>query len=188
MTAFPLLPIKFDVAPLLAELDANPDLWGSIDLRKATPGTPHREMTDIWVRYNDVAPYRRRGSFMGFNDPHVPVWYPAWARLPALRPIIAKLMAKLQGEMLGGVLITRVPAGGKIEPHVDTGWHVDYFQKFYVALKSLAGAALCVEGEEITPPVGSVHFFDNRQEHWVRNEGDGERMTLIVCIRTDQFR
>ena len=39
------------------------------------------------------------------------MFYPAWHALPHLRPIVFGLMARLEAVQLGGVLITRVPAG-----------------------------------------------------------------------------
>lgn len=177
-----------DVAPLNAQLDAHPELWDSITLRKTAPGTPHSRMSDIWVRYNDLAPFFASGDLSGLNDPHVPIWYPAWSALPALRPIIFDLMARVQGEMLGGVLMTRIPSGEGIAPHVDRGWHVDYYDKFYVSLKSAPGAVFACEGEALNPKVGDIYRFDNRVVHWVENASGEDRVTLIVCIRTDMFR
>jgi hypothetical protein len=180
-----------DVKPLNAEIAAHPELWDQVTLRKTAPGTPHRAMSDIWVRYNDVKPFLAKGDLSTFNDRHVPIWYPAWRALPALRPIVFGLMARVEGEMIGGVLITRIPPGGGIEPHTDRGWHVDYYEKFYVALQSEPGALfLCQHGgerEALNPAPGEIHLFDNRKEHWVDNRSDQDRVTLIVCIRTSLF-
>lgn len=178
-----------DVGPLLRQIDANPALWNANSSRKERAGSPHTAMSDIWVRYN--SPERARPDFSGFNDEHVPSWYPAWHALPALRPIIFDLMAKVRGEMLGGVLITRIPPGCGISPHVDEGWHVEYYEKFYVSLQSGPGAEFCCsEGgvtESLNPKAGECWLFDNRKLHWVVNDSGKDRLTLIVCIRTDLF-
>ena len=169
---------------------ASCDLWNAQPWRKTL--SAHRQMDDIWVRYNDIAPFVARGSMDGFNGPHIPVWYPAWHALPALKPIVHGIVSRVQGEMLGGVLITRVPPGGEIARHVDSGWHVDYFDKFYVCLKGHEGATFSCEHdgaiEHLSPRPGDLHRFDNRKPHWVTNKGPGERMTLIVCVRTEMFR
>lgn len=178
-----------DVAPLIAAIDAQPELWDSHRERKESDGSPHARMSDIWIRYNDKARYKDRESF---NAEHVPVWYPAWHALPELRPIIFGLMAAVDGEMLGGVLITRIPPGGGIAPHVDQGWHVEYYDKFYVSLRSDPGAEFwCDHGciaEALNPKVGDIWRFDNRKNHWVENNSSTDRVTLIVCIRTDKFK
>lgn len=188
MSRFLKIAEDVDVAPLIAQIDACPELWGQFGWRKNIPDGPHAGMTDIWVRYNDSRPFEARGDFKGFNDEHESVWYPAYYALPAMREIIFPLMAAVEGERLGGVLITRIPPGCGIAPHRDAGWHVDHYDKFYVQLKSRPGAVFCCEGEVNRPVPGDVYRFDNRVLHWVKNESDGDRMTLIVCIRTSKYR
>ena len=172
-----------NVAPLVYQLEAHPELWNQFGFRKGQDA--HKEMSDIWVRYN-------RPELIGkpeFNDQHIPVWYPAWEVLTELRPIIFGLMADVQGEMLGGVLITRIPPGKGIGPHVDKSWHVDYYRKYYVSLKSAEGAMFCSKtaygGEEaLNPKPGEIWEFDNHYLHWVDNRSHEDRITLIVCIRS----
>ncbi len=180
-----------DVEPLVRQLDQNPALWDAIDRRRVAEGTPHGGMKDIWVRYNDHRPFAERGNWTGFNDAHVPIWYPAWDALPALRPIIFGLMAAVEAEMLCGVLITRIPPGEGIKRHTDDSWHVRYTDKLYVCVKSEPGAVFGAEdesgAEELAPVPGEVHLFDNRLPHWARNESSGDRVTLIVCVRTEMF-
>lgn len=181
----------FDVKPVLAELEAHPELWDQHTIRKTAPGTPHSRMSDIWVRYNDVAPFKASGDYSTFNDAHVPVWYDAWEKCPSLHDIVFSLMRIVEGEMLGGVLITRIPAGLGIDPHRDAGWHVDHFDKFYVSLQSPVGAVFGTEvggeSEVLSPKAGECFLFDNRKMHWVSNTSNADRITLIVCIRTEKF-
>lgn len=185
---FELIADGLNVAPILAELEAAPELWNRHTRRKEAPGTPHSGMADIWVRYNDAAPYEASGDWSGFNDSHVPVWYPAWDKLPSLKPVVFQLMAHLSGEMLGGILITKIPSGGVIEPHTDDGWHVQYYDKFYLSLKSKPGCSFwAMHGgvrEELQPKPGEIWLFDNRKEHWVTNDSDEDRITVIICIRS----
>jgi hypothetical protein len=173
-----------DVAPLLAEMDARPELWGQYGWRKTCGDGPHREMTDIWVRYNKPEKIGKPD----FNAEHDAVWYPAYQALPSIRGIIYPLMAMVEGERLGGVLITKIPPGAGIAPHVDSSWHVDYYDKFYVSLKSEVGADFCCGEERLNPKVGEVWRFDNRLRHWVENKSGDDRITLIVCIRTHKYQ
>lgn len=175
-----------DVSPLLAQIDANPQLWDAHGQRKNGFGSPHSRMSDIWVRYNDIArldPANPRA----FNNEHVPVWYPAWQVLTELQPIVFDLMAKVRGEMLGGVLITRIPAGEGIAPHIDEGWHVEYFDKFYLSLRSAPGANFICDHagvlERLNPLPGDIYEFDNHKRHWVENNSASDRITAIICIR-----
>ena len=178
-----------DVEPLREQLAENPILWNMHGNRMARPNNPFAASDDIWGRYNDIS--KARPDFSGFNDEHVPVWYPAWHTLPALRPIVFGLMARVEGEMIGGVLITRVGPGREIKPHTDSGWHVNYFSKFYIAIDNDPGACFYCEHEGVTeelcPEPGSIWYFDNRKLHWVTNASGKARQTLIVCIRTAMY-
>jgi hypothetical protein len=184
MRHFSLIRKGIHVNPVLAQIAEHPELWNAHTGRKLRPGSPHVQMSDIWVRFNDLA---KCPDFAKLSDEHVPIWYPAYAALPALRPILAELMARVQGEMLGGVLITKVPPGGEIAPHADSSWHVEQYEKYYVSLQSAPGAVFgCLhEGvqEELSPQPGECWLFDNRKRHWVKNESSIDRITLIVCIR-----
>lgn len=180
---------NFDIEPLKLQLEENPSLWNQQTSRRDRTGSPHTEMSDIWVRYNDIA--KAKPDFAGFNDEHVPVWYPAWHKLWALRPIIFGLMTRVQGEMIGGVLITRIPSGQGIAPHVDEGWHVEQYDKFYISVESGPGAEFWCDHEGVkeclNPKPGECYLFDNQKLHWVVNNSGGDRVTAIICIRTEMF-
>jgi hypothetical protein len=185
---FELIRQGVDVAPLVRALERHPELWDADTLRKTGRGSPHGGMSDIWVRYNDKRPFEASGDFSAFNHAHDSTWYPAYYALPQLKPLIFDLMRQVEGERLGGVLITRIPSGCGIAAHVDRGWHVDYYDKYYLSLKSEPGANFHCGDEYINPRVGDIWRFDNRVEHWVENKSASERMTLIICIRSDRER
>jgi len=175
--------LTVDVKPLKEQLDINTNLFDRYNMRRTMPGSPHSEMEDIWIRYNDIQPFLEKGSFEGFADEHDSIWYPAYLDLPAVRQIIFDIMAAVDGERLGGVLITKLPPGGKIAAHTDSGWHAAYYQKFYVPIKNAPGATFNFEDGVIDPTEGDVYFFDNSQLHWVENNSDQDRIAMIVCIR-----
>ena len=176
---------EVNITPLLVELRSNPQLWNRHRMRKDREESPHSQMNDIWLRYNDISKYEP--PYEGINDEHDSVWYDAYYCLPSAREIIFNIMATAYGERLGGVLITQIPPGGEIKPHADDGWHVRYYDKFYVSLESGPGANFYCEDEVICPNPGDVYWFDNTKMHWVINESNTDRTTLIVCIKTHRF-
>lgn len=169
---------------MLLQLEENPCLWNQRPERRDAPNSPHKAMSDIWLRYN--TPEEIPSGH--FHDMHYPVWYPAWPVLTSLHSIVWELMTLTRGEHLGGILITRIPPKGRIEPHVDRSWHVDFFNcKCYLSLKSQPGADFFIGDEVLNPKAGEVWRIDNRERHWVINDSADERMTLIVCIRSGLF-
>jgi mannose-6-phosphate isomerase-like protein (cupin superfamily) len=176
-----------DTAPLLLEIARQPKLWNRHTVRKTAPETPHASMDDIWLRYNDEKPFKESGDWSKFNDPHDAIFYPEWFALPSVRPIVYNLMARVQATRLGGVMITRIPAGGRIEPHADDGWHATYYNtKLYVVLQSNPQCVNRVEDEKVSMAPGEVWYFDNLKEHEVVNDGPDDRITLIVCLRCER--
>lgn len=105
-----------DVLPLLMALKSHPELWDQNTLRTTHPGTPHTQVSDIWLRFNDL-----QAGVTAVADEHDSVNYPAFFALPQARPLIFGLMARVEGERLGRCLITKLPPGGRIEPHEDGG-------------------------------------------------------------------
>lgn len=176
-----------DVMPLLLELHRQPHLWDRNPARLSENG-PHRETHDIWIRYKDETENKASNDYRNFGDPHDGSWYPAYYALPSLRQMIFTLMARVEGERLGGVLLYTIPPGKQIYPHTDTGWHVDYYDKFNICLQSNPKAAFYYEDEAMFANPGDVHRFRNDVEHWVKNEGIEDHIVLTVCIRTHNYQ
>lgn len=168
-----------DVLPLLMALKSHPELWDQNTLRTTHPGTPHTQVSDIWLRFNDL-----QAGVNAVADEHDSVNYPAFFVLPQARPLIFGLMARVEGERLGRCLITKLPPGGRIEPHEDGGSHAAYFERFHIVLQSQPGNAFRCGDETIGMRPGEVWWFDNAVEHEVINNSSDDRIHLIVDIRT----
>lgn len=174
-----------NVSGLCAAIKRQPELWNLRKLRAEHPQSPHRDVHDIWLRYNDWKNYQNE-DVSTFNKEHDSVWYPEFRALPQARSLIFRVMNLVDAERLGGVLITKIPAGKQCFPHVDGGWHAGYYDKYAVQLDSHPGQAFCYEGESLDAAPGDVYWFRNDVKHWVVNPTDFDRMTMIICIRSDR--
>ena len=170
---------RFNVTDLAAQVDAHPELWDQNTLRTGWKEGPFTETSDIWVRYGDD-PETMAGE-------HFPVFYPAWYALPALQPIVFHLMAGLRATTLGGVMITRIPPGGKIPSHTDKGgWHAEFYPlKVYVVIRSNPQVVNRYEDETYHLAAGEAWLFNNLVTHSVENHGDTDRIAAIVCMRNE---
>lgn len=179
----PIWPVTsgFDVGPLVEQLQAHPEVWNTHRERTEQYGTPHNGVSDIWVRYNAWDHYT--GDWAAFHEPHESVWYPVVADIPAAWSLARKVKRLAGAETLGGVLITKIPPGGRVEPHVDGGWHAAHYRKLAVQVKGNQDQAFCFEDAQLRAEPGEVYEFDNSQRHWVVNDSDTDRITLIVCVR-----
>ena len=176
-----------NVLPLHNAILRNETLWNRYPER-AFKGSPHEDVDDIWVRCNHRSAWDKDHpeKFMARHDS---VWYPEYYELKhALDPILFPLMANVQAERLGGILITRVPAGKSVKPHIDPGWHAAYYDKYAVQIASTPSQKWCNEdGEMVTLP-GDVYWFANNVQHWVLNESEFDRITLIVSLKHTKTR
>lgn len=177
-----------NVAPLVGEIEKQPELWDQNRFRTYAPGqssvNPHQRIQDIIVRFNDWRNWT--GDRMKFNERHESVWWAAYEKLPYVKPLVFDLMRMYEAESLGMVLITRIPPHCEVAKHTDAGWHAQQYLKFAVQLKSAPSQKFCYDGYSIETAPGDLYAFDNSKPHWVENPTDQDRWTLIICLRLQQ--
>lgn len=178
MSPIRLIAEGVDVSWMQAALAEHPELWNQRTERTAAFDSPHHGLDDIWARFADPKTMREDGS-------HDSVWYPCADVLP-VREIVHPLMAAVRGERLGGVLITRIKPGQVCKPHTDPGWHARYYDKFAVQIEAAPEQAFHFVGQSLVTKPGDVYWFDNSHTHWVTNDSQVDRITLIVCIKTER--
>lgn len=169
---------------LLRQLEANPQLWNQNPERKIGVASPHAQMSDIWLRFRDKS---ELNEVRNYGEPHIPRWYPSADKLTEIKRIALDMMAQFRAVQLGGILITKIPPGGKILPHDDRGrWHPEFFNtKIYIPLKSNLGCVNICEDDSVNMKAGEVWTFDNLKTHSVENNGDTDRITLIISMRCE---
>jgi len=183
MKAFNKIASGLNIKPALNELYENYHLFGENNARKDA-GPVHAEMDDIWFRYGDTSEMAKTGDYSKIADEHDSIWLQG---LPECRKLCFDVMAMVDGERLGGILITKLPIGGKIQPHTDAGWHAEYYDKYYIPIQNADGAIFGFECGNIEPNEGDVWAFDNSYLHWVENNSNEERIAMIICIKQSKF-
>lgn len=179
MRNFQQLAAGVNTLPLLHTVQRQPTLWNENKLRTTFENSPHCEADDIWLRFNEVGEDASK-----VMDEHESINYPAMFKLPQVRPIIYDIMRLVEGERLGRVLITRIAPGKQIYPHVDSGSHAEYYDRYHVMLANPRGSNFHCGSESVFMAPGDVWWFNNSIEHAVINHGDSDRITMIVDIRT----
>ena len=183
MRYFQMIAQGIDTLPLLLDLHRQPALWDQHRARTA-PDSPHREVSDIWCRFR---PATELVSVASYAEPFTPVFYPAWYVLPHLRPLVMALMTRLEAVQLGLVLITRVPPGCQVYPHHDRGrWGAEFFQaKVAVPLTTNPACSNTCADERVVMGLGDAWLFENQVEHATVNDGETDRITLLVSMRAE---
>lgn len=172
------LPLSFDVQALKKWLEKC-NLWDEWPQRRLG-NSPHKDMVDIWVRYNDPKKFKDIANLASFSEKHESVWL---KNIPEVKEICGAIMGFTSGQKLGGVLITKLPPGKNISAHIDTGWHAKHYDKYFVAIKNEPGASFDFEKVSVDPKEGDVYAFRNDVMHSVSNNSNVDRIAMIVCIK-----
>lgn len=179
-----------DVIPLAQAIMRQPELWNANTLRTTHPATPHSQVEDIWLRFNDLTLHEKKvqetgdlNEYAGVIDEHESICYPAWFKIPAAQLIIFDLMRRVNGIRLGRVLVTRLAPGKKIAPHVDSGSHAEYYERYHCVIQNLPGSIFRAGNETVCMKSGELWWFNNQAEHEVINNSADDRLTLIIDIK-----
>jgi hypothetical protein len=182
-----------NVMAAMHEITLNPNFWNAYTLRTSHELTPHKFVDDIWLRFNDLEPYKAAPAVDGLTayakliDEHESICYPAWWALPECKRLAMTVFHAVQGERLGRVLITRLAPGDHIEPHVDGGSHAAYYERAHLVLQGLPGSLFyCGEDEEaeqVQMMTGELWWFNNAKTHSVQNNSATDRIHMIIDYR-----
>lgn len=179
MKNFYKLADNMDIRPLMVALKVNSDLWNKNTLRTKHKGTAHEHVEDIWLRFNEIV-----DNAINVVDDKECINYPAIYRLPEARNLILWLMTRVSGEQLGRCLVTKLKPGSRIHPHTDMGAPADYYERYHIVLSGHKGSVFRAGDEQVTMLTGEVWWFDNQQEHEVRNNSEDDRIHMIIDIRS----
>lgn len=183
MKYFQQLAAGINVTPLLNALQRQPELWNEHPIRTKHPGTAHADVGDILLRFNDYSEFERTGDPTTVTDDKECIAFPAWEKLPQIRPIIFDLMRTVEATRLGRVIITKLPPGKTITPHVDGGAPATYYERFMVALQCQPGAVFHIGNESVNFRSGDVWHINNKVEHSVVNNSADDRIVCIIDLR-----
>ena len=178
--------IVVDTGEVIKVLSKYPYLWNRHTLRTENANSPHYGCDDIWVRFNDIENLDLDNP-LSMHDKHESVWYVSPLAIP-IADIVKQILhfdSSNCNDELGGRLITRIPAGGKVLRHNDAGrWHAEYYKdKYLISLVADENQAFCYDNERHVTQVGHVYKFNNLADHWVENNSDKDRISLIICTR-----
>ena len=101
------------------------------------------------------------------------------------RGLLEPVLAQAVGDygyargMFPRVMLARMPAGGVIHPHIDANPAAKWPHKIHVPLTTNAGVVSFFGGQERYLPPGEAVDVNNLGPHWVRNDGDSDRIHLI---------
>jgi mannose-6-phosphate isomerase-like protein (cupin superfamily) len=178
-----------DILPLALAIKRRPELWREDTYLRDYPQGPFGEIESIMLRFPVKSVYETEEEVkkhLSTYDQHESIDYPPYKVLPEARILIMQLMSRVAGERLGRCMVNKIAPGGRIYPHADTAAHAAYYDRFHIVIASNEQSHFRCGDEVLNMRVGEVWWFDNAVEHEVRNEGQTDRIHLIVDIRTSK--
>ena len=165
-----------DPAPLMTELEGLGAVWAeqtgrqsAVAVRKEALAVPLRGL----VKSAQAGRPRR--------DVHESRWTSGSYRLPLFQEFLKQVAAEEDG-VLGRAKIVCLPAGRQVFPHSDRGEYYKVRNRYHFVLKSTHGSSLRAGDEEVRMQEGELWWFDNKQEHEARNDGQADRIHLIFDL------
>lgn len=163
---------KFDIAAAQQALEDYDEMFGKIDLREKFPGSPHPNTQTLYLRMpDDLDPH------IIFNSLQVDDW--PMMTVEEFRDLVIQIN-QVVDEPLARVLIVKLFPGGTISSHIDEGIYSDSTNRYHLVLKTNPRAFLKINDEVEHLEEGWLYSFNKHLLHSGANEGDTDRIHLIV--------
>jgi hypothetical protein len=170
------------IGPLVALLDQHEEWFHEITIRQDFIGSAHHATQCIFLRGPD--------DFLSFfalpsRD------YPRLADcIDALQPILTPLLEATECCDLGRVMIARLPPHKWLDWHRDEGDYAAHYSRFHCVLTDNARCRFEAGDDIMTSDptrVGNWFWFNHRVPHSASNDGDTDRLHLIVDLVSPHF-
>lgn len=161
---------NINVQPLLRQINDHPELWNTDSVRTSVAATVHYNVDDIILRYT--------GRGENWNSAALNI-------LNEAQPIVFRLMARVWGELLGRVIISKLPPGKIIPKHKDR-MPINapmFYQRFQIPIVGEPGVEFHIEDEQLYLEPGKAYWIANTLDHWVINNSNRDRISMVVDIR-----
>ena len=177
MAHFTRIARNIDTAPLLAELDAAPDMW-LVDTSRQRKVRCQRNTRNIFLR----APKKPLPpGATNTNDVHESRIAPAAGKFPRALTFCERVAEALEATLGRATLVTLLP-GCRVFPHIDAGAYYRIRDRLHLVLKSSQGSPLTAGGETVVMHAGELWAFDNKARHWANNPSADPRVHLIFDL------
>jgi aspartyl/asparaginyl beta-hydroxylase (cupin superfamily) len=163
-----------DVAPLLAEIQAQEDVW-LVNTSRQDKIQVQRDTNTIFLR-NAV---HRPDLNVNENQESQPTKISA--RFPRAMTAMTKI-AEAMKSSLSRATIVRLKPKSQVGQHIDVGSYYLIRNRFHLVLHSPSGSVLISGNESVRMRVGELWWFDNKQHHSACNESDEWRIHYIFDL------
>ena len=177
MRHFTRIDQEVNVEPLLAELDAAPEMWFA-DTSRQRKIRCQRNTRSIFLRAprKPLPPGAKNA-----NDVHESRVARSARKFPRTLAWCESVADTLSGTLGRATLVALLPHG-RVLPHIDAGAYYRIRDRFHLVLRSAGGSPLAAGDERVVMRPGELWAFNNKARHWADNPSDESRLHLIFDV------
>lgn len=166
-----------DTGPLLAELDAEPEMWLA-DTSRQRKVRCQRNTLNIFLRApkKPLPPGAKNA-----NDVHASRRTRAAERFPRTLAFCESIANELGATLGRATLVTLLPKS-RVYPHIDTGAYYRIRDRLHLVLRSPEGSPLTAGEETVVMREGELWVFNNKVRHSAENRSEEPRVHLIFDL------
>ena len=168
---------RTDTAPIIAELDAAPEMWLA-DTSRQRKVRCQRHTRNIYLR---AARKPLPPGAKNANDVHESRILRSAARFPRTLQLCERI-ARQQGAILGRVALVALLPHCRVYPHIDHGAYYRIRDRYHIVLRSAQGSPLTAGDETVVMREGELWIFNNKVRHSARNPSSEPRIHLIFDL------
>lgn len=166
-----------EIKSLLAELDAEPEMWFA-DTSRQQKVRCQRNTVNIFLRApkKPLPPGAKNA-----NDVHE-------SRRTRMAPCFPRTLAFCEsiaddwGAILGRATLVGLLPKSRVYPHIDAGAYYRSRDRLHLVLRSPEGSPLAAEEETVVMREGELWVFNNKVRHWAHNPSNEARVHLIFDL------
>lgn len=180
MRFFRLIRSDVDIAPLMAEIQAQETAWLSNTSRQDKIRV-QRDTNTIFLRNAVFRPDLNVNENQESQVTGISRLFPN--SLNFLTDFAAEM-----GAQLSRATIVRLKPNSKVLRHVDAGSYYLIRDRYHLVLQSVTGSMLMSGDEAVTMRAGELWWFDNKQFHEASNDSDEWRIHYIFDLLPHAYK
>jgi hypothetical protein len=160
---------RFDVSDIVRFIEADPKIWEYSKFRQSLQGLGETE--SILICYNEADPGSREGSEYQYSR----------AIAERLQPATDYIKHLTGRNRVVRQMVAKVLPGGRIRMHADL-LDQSNSQRFHWVLKTNDQCRMLFRRTKLHFAEGEIWIYNNRGVHGVANDGDTDRIHMIVDL------
>ena len=169
---------SFDVSKIAEHVRQYADEW-FLDTSRQTTSPVHKETNSVFV-------YDHKTNWSIYDSYELIVNESQKEMQELIRPIVEYLEAH-HGGKVGKCLFIKLPAHKSVGEHTDKQDYLNATRRHHIAIETNPDVLFFVNKEPKNMAVGECWEINNSKLHAVENNGDTERIHLLIDIMPNKF-